>query len=419
MCMKRFIILAIIITTASFFFKSSGCTIFYITDGNQAFGANNEDWKDPSTKMWFYPSTGGKHAWVKFGFNNGWPQGGMNEHGLFWDGTACANRDMPYTVANKELFNGALMKKVMEECANIDDALEVCNQYYCQDQFNAQYLIGDAFANSIIIEGDSILINNGGYQVLTNFYQTMPDLGGHPCWRFETATSMLSDCDDITPRFIGSVLDATHQEGNYPTQYSNIYDLKNGIIYLFFFHNYEEFVKIDLKKELGSDQQSYPIPYIFSGIEIHAPSDGEEVDGNSVNIKWKGRSLSSYKIEYSDDPEFKSDVRSIHVEANRQQGNNHNIFIASFGFFSLITLLVYKKKKLFVVITVLLAFVFTSGQCSKANDKNENDNVETLEFNEIIDGLDSGTTYYWRITAKADPSFHFTTETAVHAFHTN
>jgi len=44
-----------------------------------------------------------------------------------------------------------------------------------------------------------------------------PDLGGYPCWRYETADNMLGGTYNLTPYFVGSVLDATHQEGKYPT----------------------------------------------------------------------------------------------------------------------------------------------------------------------------------------------------------
>ena len=91
------------------------CTIFYVVQGNKIFAGNNEDWKDPHSIMWFYPVENNKHGWIKFGWGSGFPQGGMNDQGLFWDGSSCAYLAMPYSEANKEKYPGPLMEKVIEE----------------------------------------------------------------------------------------------------------------------------------------------------------------------------------------------------------------------------------------------------------------------------------------------------------------
>ena len=215
---------------------------FYATDGNTILGGNNEDWSDSKTKIWFFPPEEGKHGWVKFGFAGGFPQGGLNDHGLFWDGTGCAYLEMPYSETNKEKYYGPLMEKVIEEYASVPEALIVFENYYCDDQYKTQYLIGDTTGASMIVEGDSIIMKNGDYQVATNFYHSHPELGGYPSSRYETAVSILENSSEISLQLFGSILSSTHQEGSYPTQYSNIYDLKRKVIYLFHFRNFEEFV---------------------------------------------------------------------------------------------------------------------------------------------------------------------------------
>jgi len=35
--------------------------------------------------VWFFPSTEGKYSSAFFGCGNGYPQGGVNDHGLFFD----------------------------------------------------------------------------------------------------------------------------------------------------------------------------------------------------------------------------------------------------------------------------------------------------------------------------------------------
>ena len=68
---------------------------------------------------------------------------------------------------------------------------------------------------------------------------------------------------------IRRILSATHLEWQpyrnevLNTVYSNIYDLKNGIIYLYHFHDYANEAIINLKEELIMCQHSYDIPSLF------------------------------------------------------------------------------------------------------------------------------------------------------------
>jgi hypothetical protein len=76
----------------------------------------------------------------------------MNDCGLFWDATGCAYLEMPYSEAHKQKYDGPLMQKVIEECASVQEALDIFNNYYCNDQYRGQYLLGDSSGASIIFE---------------------------------------------------------------------------------------------------------------------------------------------------------------------------------------------------------------------------------------------------------------------------
>jgi len=133
------------------------CTILHAAEGDVVLGASNEDWEDPLTRLWIIPGLNGDHGWIKFGFAGGFPQAGMNDEGLFWDATGSPFLAMPMSEANKSFFDGPLMVKVMEEAGSVEEAREIFGSYYCEDQYRAQYLVGDALGASMIVEGDSIL----------------------------------------------------------------------------------------------------------------------------------------------------------------------------------------------------------------------------------------------------------------------
>jgi tetratricopeptide (TPR) repeat protein len=90
----------------------------------------------------------------------------------------------------------------------------------------------------------------------------------YPCTRYRVADKMLKNAEDVSLDLVRAVLSATHQEGQYPTVYSNICDLRNGILYLYNFHNFEEVVVFDLEEELKKGRKTYDIPPLFS-IKTH------------------------------------------------------------------------------------------------------------------------------------------------------
>ncbi len=69
------------------------------------------------------------------------------------------------------------------------------------------------------------------------------------------------------------ILDATHQEGRYPTQYSNVYDLKNRKMYVFYQHDYDRVLEIDLESMLKQGAQSYALSTIFeTAFQVGTPT---------------------------------------------------------------------------------------------------------------------------------------------------
>lgn len=395
--------------------KSFSCTILYWEKEGIILAGNNEDWKDPLTKMWIYPPGAGKHGWIKFGFGSGFPQGGMNDRGLFWDATAGPHMEMPYSESNKTLYDGVLMQKVIEESADVAEAEAILQAYYSQDQYRAQYLIGDALGSSMISEGDSIIKKQVDYQVLTNFYQSDPDLGGYPCWRYNTATELLGGYDKVTAYNVGTILASTHQEGKYPTQYSNIYDLQAKRIYLFYYHNYEEFLVINLQAEMEKGEQSHDIPSIFSQVDLLSPGHGDTITGNHANISWMGLPGCEYRIIYDTDPDL-SDPESVEAPYGSGSQKNNALLAIILPLFVLVPLLRKRRIRTGMVL-FLMAVTVTGIHCE--NDEDPGENQSAVEQSAALKNLESNTTYYWRIEATNSKSGYFSTETIIQSFRTS
>ena len=240
--------------------KIYSCTGIYIHNDSITLAGNNEDWTDYKTKMWFVPSENGNFGRVYFGYSNFYPQGGMNEKGLFFDGFATA----PHEVVNsegKEIFNGNLSDYALATCSTVEEVIKLYKSYNLNQFKNFMLMFGDAHGKSVIIEGDDFIINEGEYQVCTNFCQSKTKTADIRCWRYLKADAMLKTNSGISVELCKSILQKVSQVGL--TQYSNIYDLKNKKVYLYHFRNFDNVVEIDLQKELKKGKKSYDIASLF------------------------------------------------------------------------------------------------------------------------------------------------------------
>ena len=119
-----------------------------------------------------------------------------------------------------------------------------------------QILFADSTGASVIIEGDEIIQKEKHYQAMTNFNQSLSD-SPYSCTRYNTAVEMLDTSNDISINLCRDICDATHQVHDWYTQYSNVCDLKNGIIYLYLKYNFDDVTIIDLKEELQKGEKTY------------------------------------------------------------------------------------------------------------------------------------------------------------------
>ncbi len=258
--MKRFLTFSIVLLVFLAGAYLYACTGFCISKGDTVLVGNNEDMIDPDTKVFYVPAEKGKYGGVYFGFDL--PEGGMNEKGLVYDGFATEPKKVKNSL-DKPVFDGYLIKKVMEECATVDEVLEIFGKYNLAFMERYMLFFADANGDSAIIEGDTVLRKKGKYQVVTNFRQSETRKEDITCSRYKIAAAMLEDADAISVDLGKRVLAATHQEGPSPTLYSNVYDLKRKIVCLYHFHNFQNKVVIDLKAELAKGARTIDLPDLF------------------------------------------------------------------------------------------------------------------------------------------------------------
>lgn len=250
------------------FFSGQSCTVFYASDGKMTLAGNNEDYNFLLTNILFLPAEEGKFGRVYFGSDVArFPQGGMNQKGLFFDGAALDEVTVVPRDPSKPAIKGQLILKAMEECSTVEEVRRLFTSYDFSGPMNGHYLVGDKYGNSMIIEPQAFIMKKGRYQIITNFYQSKIAPEKITDYRYRIASQLLERATTISVDLFRRVLNATHYEQSHgemsTTLYSYICDLKKGEIYLYNFHNFEEAAKINLEDELKKGKRMRSILSFF------------------------------------------------------------------------------------------------------------------------------------------------------------
>lgn len=258
-------------------FVPGSCTIFTASYGEKVLFGNNEDYTNPKTYYWVHPSTEENYGGVYFGFDNFWPQGGINEKGLCYDWNALPEVSLkshpeltPFTAGKIEYG-----RWILNKCATVEEAIELVKKYSLIS-LAAQIHLADATGDAVVIsagpDGELAFTRKqqgDGFLVSTNFNLANPENAySHPCRRYNKAVEILGRIEDekgLTVDYFRSVLDAVHVEGaSGNTLYSNIFDLRNGIIYLYHWHQWDEVVKLNVAEQISRVPLRRRISDLFS-----------------------------------------------------------------------------------------------------------------------------------------------------------
>jgi len=237
------------------FHLSLPCTIFSVAHGRKVLVGNNEDasYSFPD-KMWFVPAIDRAHARICFGWYC-FAQGGMNDQGLFMDWAVTPNAGKK---SDKPPFEGNIVERVLANCATVEEAVTLFRKYAYPGN-DAHFLIADRAGSSVVgewIDGQFKPVRKSGpYQLITNFLLSDPQRGNYPCSRHATASKMLDNSGKVTVQDCAAMLKATSADwtdgdSRGGTKYSNVFDLANREIYVYYRRNFDKPIRINLAKEL-------------------------------------------------------------------------------------------------------------------------------------------------------------------------
>jgi hypothetical protein len=253
--------------------NAKSCTIFIANDNKNVWIGNNED-DSPSKnyRLWFVPSKekneNGYIIWA--GILNGlaekishkFPEGGINEYGLFIDAAALPQKILIKKDVSKKDWKGYVIKDVLKNCKTVQEVLNFLSQYNLVEQEKAQIFVADASGDYAIIHANYVIKKETNNFALTNY--CLNDGNQHLCWRRSIVQNMLEEKNEYDLNYIKKILEKSAQTDYFnKTNYSIAADLKQVKVHLFQKNDFTTSKVLTIKEELLKGERSEDITNLF------------------------------------------------------------------------------------------------------------------------------------------------------------
>ncbi|RPI26973.1 MAG: DUF3471 domain-containing protein [Acidobacteria bacterium] len=287
----------------------SACTIFRVTRGATTLVGNNEDDNTTATRIWFLAPEKGKYGRVFFGFTGGPPQGGMNDQGLFFDWVADNPSDDWKRDPTKLNYAGSVSEKILEETATVEEALEVYEKWNETAFLKSRTMLVDKTGASAIVGWKD------GKVTVVRSHERFQAMG----FGYGTASERLAKIGDVSFDSVRSILKSCVQSGQYPTQYSNIYDLRHGEVWVYFYHREKPPVRLNLQAELVKGHHYYDLPLLAEQMKQSLMTDFK----TQKEVEVDPAVYTSYVGQYRIEPDY---LFTITVEEGKLYFEAHDAY---------------------------------------------------------------------------------------------
>lgn len=254
------------------------CTFFKITKDGRTIVGNNEDAWSINSRVRFVNGGPGEYGAIYFSHFNGSPmriridQGGMNSEGLVFDGLAVPAKNLVPGGDLPLIHFSDLMPIVMRTCATVHEAEALIRKYDTSLLNHAFVILVDRNGDYLIAEGDTLYTGNDAIQAFGNFRMSAcSNLDSVPIQRYQKGRALLAEGAETSLSFGTAVLDrmaarrsgSDERSGISGTLYSNLYDPQNGIVNLYFYHDYATVRSFNVKEELAKGDHEVEMASLF------------------------------------------------------------------------------------------------------------------------------------------------------------
>lgn len=251
------------------------CSGYKITKkGRTLFGSNEDAWRTTS-RIWFENKTdyylyGAAFTGSRYDGKNGFaPQSGMNEKGLVFERLASYAPDSKSGLANRQkITNPTLyLKEILHNCATVEEAKAFIEKYDYSYFLEDVFLYADKSGKYLIVEPFKLTIGDEATYVISNFCPsaTSPEQANR-LDRYRNGKLFLKDKLETSLEFATALSDTMHvcrEKIGDGTLLTSIWNLNDGTVNLYFYHDYKTTVSFNIADELAKGDHILAIDTLF------------------------------------------------------------------------------------------------------------------------------------------------------------
>lgn len=252
------------------------CSMYKITsDDKTIVGTNFDAWyltptiwfENKSTENLFGAVFSGGRIDGVYGIA---PQSGMNEAGLSFSRLAAPapQHDQSDLVNKRKIEHPTLyLKRILHQCRNVEEVQQFINEYDHSFFIEDVFIYIEKSGKYIVVEPYTMTIGNDTNYVLSNFCPSVTSTAyAHKLKRYHNGVEFLKDKSDTSLRFATALSDTMHvcrKKIGDGTLLSSVWNLKEGVVSIYFYHDYEHMVQFNLQDELNKGDHQYAIVSLF------------------------------------------------------------------------------------------------------------------------------------------------------------
>jgi len=296
--------------------QARGCTIFTLSKGGKVFFGGNDDYIEPDSYYWVDPGQAGAYGSIWIGTPDNVQQG-VNEMGLAYDANGLPRIDVnPHP--ERTPFRGGYNSypvQILRETSSVSEVIQWIETHEWRSYMHDQMHFADASGDAVIVsagpEGELVFTRKpagDSFLVSTNFNVADPtNSHGFPCWRHDAAQRALTQLLDLpgetSAEEVVAVLDATHVEAASAwTIGSMLADLTTGTVYLYYFHQFDEPVVLNIAEQLANPPEPGPLSRLFPDqVQAEAERRYQQIQGRAstlqvLGVVWLGAGLAGLML---------------------------------------------------------------------------------------------------------------------------
>ena len=279
----------------------SGCSVFTVSKGNQVFFGGNDDYITSDNHYWIDPGDADGYGVIWIGQPDNVQQG-VNECGLAYDANGLPRVDVnphPERIPVHGDYTSYPIQ-ILHACATVEEVITWISAHQWHSYMHDQMHFADANGDAVIISaasGGELAFTRkppgDGFLVSTNFNVASPSNGyGYPCWRYDRAREMLGQLVSrdraLTFHDAADVLYAISQQGGTSWTVSSLLaDLTSGVIYLYYFYQFDRPVVLNVLEELDHPRAAGPLSQLFPDeVRQEAASRYEQMNSRALLCRW-------------------------------------------------------------------------------------------------------------------------------------